>query len=325
MFRIDSSNVLGKIGAGLDPDIIYTVSTGLIERFIKQPREYFDEEKLDSLRASIDIDGQKEEGTICLNYNLRKITVAGPPFLLVDGERRFRCCVASMRHFRAKVNLQIKDERTHRRIAAIHSHNKEALSLLERIKNVRDLKRDGLTWKEVARIAGITEVTAQTYYNASCCAPEILKRLHPKTEKKDRISLKVAATLGRITDFKQQLEMLPGLMSLPAVLAERQIAQTVEERQIPTKTAMRTARVIKRQPSDEVRSLERSLASALRAAQMAERILAGSQDPKRLFELRGLETNARTIQFANDCQCAMARLDGKIKSLLPDSQRSKIS
>lgn len=159
-----------------------------------QPRKFFDEESLNSLKESIEEYGLIQP--LVVYYDRSKSKNA----ILVAGERRLRACKELGDKFKEIPVFVIEDEDKINELALIENVQREDLSAIERADAITELRRNkGYTPNTLARILGKSEDTVRALERVSGLPEEI-----KKSSREIKVSLRELIKLERIEDEKEQ-------------------------------------------------------------------------------------------------------------------------
>lgn len=159
-----------------------------------QPRKFFDEESLDSLKKSIEEYGLIQP--LVVYYDRSKSKNA----ILVAGERRLRVCKELGDKFKEIPVFVIEDEDKINELALIENVQREDLSAIERADAITELKRNkGYRPDVLARILGKSEDTVRALERVSGLPEEI-----KKSSREIKVSLRELIKLERIEDEIEQ-------------------------------------------------------------------------------------------------------------------------
>ncbi len=119
-------------------DMVLELDPAVIRPQEGQPRIWFDEAELQSLADAIQADGQIEAGSV------RPVADALPiQYEIVDGERRWRCCIILGRKYRAVVKKPFAREIDQFKESCISNFHKSVHHCLEIARAVNRLRVEG--------------------------------------------------------------------------------------------------------------------------------------------------------------------------------------
>ncbi len=165
----------------------------------RQPRNWFDEAKLEELAKSIGAVGQR----------VAIIVVAHPEepdrYLIVDGERRWRACeIAGVMMMKAVVS-QETDERELFKQSAIANFSREGHTTLEIMHAIARIKQDfpDLKNHEIAAMFGKSLGWVQNHLALLRLPREVQDLMHPSRPKEQRLVFSVALQLVPLSEQDQ--------------------------------------------------------------------------------------------------------------------------
>jgi len=159
-----------------------------------QPRKFFDEESLDSLKQSIEEYGLIQP--LVVYYDRSKSKNA----ILIAGERRLRACKELGDKFKEIPVFVIEDADKINELALIENVQREDLSAIERADAITELKRNkGYTPIALAKILGKSQDTVRALERVSNLPQDI-----NVSSREIKVSLRELIRLERIEDEKEQ-------------------------------------------------------------------------------------------------------------------------
>lgn len=237
-----------------------------VRRYEKQPRTYFNPESIASLARNIEQDGQREPIEIC-RLNGEKNT--NQPFLLVDGERRWRAIqsLGSKRTIRAILS-DIKDEKElFRRSVSANLHREDMMPVdianaIQRLAHESGMKRG-----EIADMFGKSTTYVDQYLSLRKLAPEVQKLLDPRLPDDQRLRVTVAIQIAKVPFDDLQIKIAEEAIvdNMPATDVNRRIHEYATQRNfsVPGRT---------RQPNEEYKLIRATLGRARKGLERVEKI-----------------------------------------------------
>ena len=164
-----------------------------------QPREWFDETKLQELAASIASAKQKVAIIVIRSF------MNPNRFIIVDGERRWRACgMVGVKKMKAIISTE-QDERERFRDSVIVNFNREGHTVMETAHAVAKIKKDfDLNNAKVAELFGKSEGWVNNHLSLFRLAPEVIALMHPSVPRKQRLVISVALQLVPLTQREQK-------------------------------------------------------------------------------------------------------------------------
>jgi ParB/RepB/Spo0J family partition protein len=225
-----------------------------VRPFPGQPRTYFN---LRSLRELADSIAEIGQTTPCLVRRLDP-PEDGYDFELVEGERRFRCCVMLGRLLKIEVDPNVGDNKKQFKKSVAANFGYEGHTPVECARIIQRLRADGETIEAVSRIMLRSVTWVNQYSTLLKLDPETLALLEPeKTPEEKLIAVNVALQLVGVP-MPTQLELAKRISELRLSMdqARHLIKVTLSDKGIQSSNAFRPAREFGRMTMTVDKSVE---------------------------------------------------------------------
>lgn len=232
---------------------ILEIRVDRIRRYERQPRTYFNEESLRKLAQSMNDDGQREPIEICRLDGEKNLE---QPFLLVDGERRWRAKKLGGEQSTILCRLSdIKDEKElFRRSVTANLHREDMMPVdvanaIHRLAQESKMRRHA-----IADMFGKSPTWVDQYLSLRKLAPEVQHMLDPNLPDDQRLKITAAFQIAKVPFDDLQLKLAQESVAdnLPASDVMRRVYEYSLQRNftVPGRA---------RKPSDEWKYVRSSL------------------------------------------------------------------
>jgi ParB/RepB/Spo0J family partition protein len=189
-------DVLARVKAAMASSVLVSVDPSRIRPMPGQPRDFFSESGLASLRQSIRQVGQIQAGIIREVHD----DSGDAEYELLDGERRWRAvCQESIPTYRAQL-VVIDDVAAPYMVAAIANFNREGHTPTEISDAIHKLRTGPIKvpLRAVAEIFGFTELWAGQMHGLQNLHPEVRAMLQPNQPKDKILPLTAAIHISKL-------------------------------------------------------------------------------------------------------------------------------
>lgn len=175
-----------------------------IRPFPNQPRQYFDQQKLAELAASIKAVGQKVPGLV------KKINESdnGCPhnYELIDGQRRWHAISMAGKSEMKVIVTEVKDENDQFLISVVANFGRAEHGPLEIASAIKRFREGGMKVTQIAEIFGRSSIWVYQHFKILSLDPEVQKMMSPEIPEKDRLALNAALMLADVPkDIQKQI------------------------------------------------------------------------------------------------------------------------
>lgn len=189
-------SVLERVKVAMANSVLVSIDPARIRPMPGQPREFFNEQALGSLRQSIKKVGQIQAGIVRAVSN----GVGGVTHELLDGERRWRAvCLENIDFFRAQL-VEIDDEAAPYMIAAIANFNREGHTPVEVSDAIHKLRTGPIKvpMKAIAEIFGFSEVWTHQMHGLQNLHDNVRALLDPNQPKEKILPVTAAVQISKL-------------------------------------------------------------------------------------------------------------------------------
>jgi len=179
-----------------------------IRRFEAQPRDHFDQAKLELLAASLKEAGQKEVITVRGLSDSEKKEDPDHDYELINGERRWRAAkIAGIKYLRARI-VKIENSKQQFQISAILNFNQEGHTKVETAKMIKRFTEDyGLSISLIAQYFGKSTTWVYQHQSLLNLDKRIIGMLDPRLPREKQIPFNAAVYLSSISNKEKQFEI----------------------------------------------------------------------------------------------------------------------
>lgn len=205
-----TSGLIEKLGG------VFLIPTKMVRPFPDQPRQYFDQQKLKELAASIRAIGQ------IVPCQVKAIDGDGSQykFELVDGQRRLHALDMAKNPNMKAVIVEAEDVLQQFMISVVANFGREDHTSLEIAHAIQKLRENGKSIMEISQIFAKSETWVYQHLRILELVPEVQKLLSPEIPEDQRLTFSAALILAEVSREQQ------------ATIAERIIKENLRLGQI---------------------------------------------------------------------------------------------